>query len=272
MPAVLRGSQHYLTDTLKGHSKQLRKMATQQSTAITNVKGQPIVNIGHIPPQPGQATLRTGIQILNPGTGNSGKVILQLGEQLDRTTYGLTLFASDGVTPLVNLTEIGLNTYDSNGNVRVSAGELLNGDFGFAVTDTSGNMHEVNPIYPGESAPTFTTSSTTAVAGNGPLVQAPIGASGSALVIVSSLIGLPGNSATTGVTAGYVDVYMDGAVLITNDLYFSVNNPLNGYAVMNSSTQIAQKMTPGTHDFALMYYTSGSSVNFSANALSIWPY
>lgn len=66
----------------------------------------------------------------------------------------------------------------------------------------------------------------------------------------------------------------DGAVLLSEILYQSVNNPTNGIAVSNSSTQVLTGLTPGSRTFELYFSAdvpSGTNAAFSSNALAVWP-
>lgn len=82
---------------LNAIEKRLRHLEHQQNTTISNAKQQPVLNIGQIPPI-GAQTQKTplyGFQMLDPGTGNTGTPVIQLGQQADGT-YGLEVFNPSG--------------------------------------------------------------------------------------------------------------------------------------------------------------------------------
>ena len=164
---------------------------------------------------------------------------------------------------------------DSNKNVRVAAGGLgsffnqLSGDIGFAVADPHGNVAELNPPVDQCVTGGYSTTSETYVDLGFPSLSAYIGASGSAIIMASSLI-----TTTAAGQGGLAALEVDGTVLTGS------NGVLQAYAVSSAlqlsvaSMLVQPSLTPQTsHTFKLVFRSSvsGDTAMFSQNNLIVWP-
>lgn len=287
MPGVHPSPSRHLMTLLTDFGKRLTKLEHQQNTTIANAKGQAVLNLGLIPPIGAQTSAEYGLQMLNPGTGNVGTPVLQLGQQADGT-YGLYLFGTTGEplmklnttglilespsgVELIALTDTGLTVYDSTGKQRAMLGLLPSGDYGLAVQDPTGHSIEVWPPTAAYGNLTGTVSSTTPVAASGaPSVTAYFGASGDAIVTIGSYIGTP----LTG-GSGLVYLSIDGGA--ANE-FIEAGTPSAGVAENVSSTRrlsqwLGVTLTPNTsHTFSLEFSsTSGNPTTFAALSILVQP-
>ena len=292
MPPKLKPSENYLLDKIAALEKQVSKLAQQQQTTISNSQGQPILNFGLLPAlKSSQTTQQYGLQMLAPGTSVP---IVQLGQQADGT-YGLYIFNPSGAVlmeltgsglnlldsageTLIELTDsglgllnssgstileldtIGLTFYDSNGNILVQ----LN-DTGLSVQSGSSSQ-VIQPIYSVADASTFTTTAATWQNLGFPSVDVPIGASGNALVILSSYA-----ATTVAGTAAYAGLSIDGNAPTSVNLSLTSGDAYLGAST--SATFITGALTQATHSFSIWYEagTAGDTVNFHTGALVVWP-
>jgi hypothetical protein len=159
--------------------------------------------------------------------------------------------------------------------VRVAVGNLgqpfptLAGDFGLAVQDPQGNIHEVNPATDGSVFGGYSTSSATYVDLGFPSVSAHIGASGSAILLASALI-------TTGAAAqgGIAAVEVDGVVPGSGSQVVQAYATSSSVQLSVAASWVQSGMTAGAaHTFKMVYRSTvgGTNATFSQNNLIVWP-
>jgi hypothetical protein len=168
----------------------------------------------------------------------------------------------------------GLWLYDTDGNVKVKIGDLgggiTEGPYGLQVYNATGRPLEVSPPLGSFFAGSISTTLTTYSAGAGsPSVTAPIGASGDALITVSSLISLTNVNDT-----GQVGISLDGGAAI-NVLATSSTASIvaNSCSVMFRASELFTLTPNADHTFQLQQKgsTAGHTFTFQGNALVVWP-
>lgn len=168
----------------------------------------------------------------------------------------------------------GLWLYDTDGNVKVKIGDLgggiTEGPYGLQVYNAAGRPLEVSPPLGSFFAGSISTTLTTYSAGAGsPSVTAPIGASGDALITVSSLISLTNVNDT-----GQVGISLDGGAAI-NVLATSSTASIvaNSCSVMFRASELFTLTPNADHTFQLQQKgsTAGHTFTFQGNALVVWP-
>ena len=247
MPAVNPSSSRYLFDKINGLEKQLRALMHQQNVTIANQKGQPVLNFGLIPPIGAQTSAEYGLQMLNPGSGNVGTPLIQLGQQADGT-YGLEVF-------------------DPACNLRVQIGELdAAADYGLRVLDSTGAGMALLPPYDANIATQESTTSTTYtdLTTVGPEVTIQVGSSGRVQVTASAFIQVPVQTTQAG---GFVGINIDGAAPSGDFVYlFNSIGVAGGYlAGSYSATTILTGLSQRSHTLKLQYraYASATGADFA---------
>lgn len=232
MPGTHPNPERHFMQTLTDIQRRLTKLEHQQNTTISNSKGQPVLNLGLIPPLGAQTSGQYGMQMLNPGTGNVGTPILQVGGQADGT-YGMDVF-------------------DENGNLRVVVGEIPGGSptYGLAVAQ-NGVVYMVNPVSVLYTETTTTLSNTTAtqLAGQSPSsFSFTVGPSGIFAMQITAEIALPAvASATSGA-----------------EVYFQYQ--VNGGSAVSSRMALAQVSTGTSGTGVLLTVSNADHVTTAANA------
>ena len=290
MPAVNPSSSRYFFDRITKLEKLVHALAHQQNSTISNAKGQPIINLGLYPQLGTEPSAGYGLQILDPGSGNVGTPIVQLGEQANGTP-SLTLFGADGdplvvLTPgigfeqldpngnvraaigpyVINGTETySLQIYDSTGKIRLQAGDLVGGD-GIGIWDAVGTPLELLPSYDATVSTQESTTSTTYtdLTTVGPEVTIQVGSSGRVQVTASAFIQVPVQTSQAG---GFVGISVDGAAP-SGDLAYCFNSigVAGGYlAGSYSATTILTGLSQGSHTLKLQYraYASATGADFA---------
>lgn len=164
--------------------------------------------------------------------------------------------------------------YDSNGVIRAGFGQLsgpfgasYTGEYGMAVGDPLGNVHEVNPAITRPASSGSTTSTTFVDTGWGTLT-AYIGGSGSAIIMLSARLSLTTGNQTAEVSVGVDGVTPSGL----SDLDLSNQNvqPIQAGVAANF---LMTGLTPQTeHTFNLYALSSnGSSITWVKLNLIVWP-
>ncbi len=275
MPAVHPSSSRYFMQLLTDMQKRLTKLEHQQNTTIANQKGQPVLNFGLIPPIGAQTSAEYGLQMLNPGTGNVGTPVLQLGQQADGS-YGLYIFGSNGVAlmkltdvgltldgsnaaPLIELTDTGMAVYNAGGTEELFLGEIPGGSntYGLAVY-SGGTPYMVNPLAVIYTETTTTLSNTTPVELSGlspSSLSFTLGPSGTFAINIAATIACPGiASAAVG-----AQVY--------------VQYQVNGGAAVNSRAAISQVSSGSSGTGTLMTVAANDHIVTTPNATvtaTIW--
>ena len=159
----------------------------------------------------------------------------------------------------------GLRSYDTAGRLRVAVGQLPSGDYGLETVDPNGNVQEVIPMLQATVLANESTTSTswTDLATVGPSVTAWIGASGSALLMASALMS-PYTS-----TAGYIGIGIDGAAPSVYIASYDANL-YGGFASATGFVKVTG-LSPGSHTFKLMYYTTANNTQFANRAIAVFP-
>lgn len=289
MPSFLMNPE--IATAIQATNNQLNSVSSQPNNSIVNNSGQVIMQTGLLTVMPGGAipteanTPSFGIQLLSP----QGEPIMQLGEQFSTGTpsmtfyngvnqilvldeTGLKLYNSSGVL-LSQFDDLGMTVFDSSGNPRVMIGELPDSQYGLAIYQpaNNGSYIQVQPPVSASYGSTQSTSSTSYVALNGPSVNFTVGASGQALITVSSIIGLPSETSSTTVGAN-VGVGIDGGGA-SEYISTSYTAAAVGFQSTNSNSQLVTGLSPGSHTAELMYASPyGQSINFSGNVIIVTPY
>ena len=239
MPGVLPSSDSQFAAQLAQSQQLLRGLLTQQQTTISNLEGQPVINVGLIP---GSSPARYGLSFVNPATGAE---IMFLGVD------------AAGVPAL--------HVYDTQGNERVVVGELPNADYGLQVTDTLGNSEEILPAVEQFVAADINVTSTSYVSDGGPSVTAVVGASGKVKVEASSFVS--SNAASNG---AWVGLFIDGTLNLDLTEVDSAGGQITTSFAFNG---IVTGLSSGSHTFELRYKQSvgGSSADFSRRSLTVTP-
>ena len=227
----------------------LTKLEHQQNMTIANSKAQAILNLGQIPSiyGPSAAPALYGLQVLDPGSGNVGTPLIQLGQQYDGT-YGLEVF-------------------DPDRNLRVQLGELdTAGDYGLRVLDAAGQGQALLPSYDATVSTQESTTSTTYtdLATVGPEITVQVGSSGRVQVTASAFIQVPVQTSQAG---GFVGISIDGAAPSRDfvNLFNSIGVAGGYLAGSYSATTILTGLSQGSHTLKLQFrcYASATGANFA---------
>ena len=177
-----------------------------------------------------------------------------------------------GLIPGSNPAQYGMQVLDVEGNIRVQVGDLVSGDIGMSVSDPSTNhTTEVLPYYSDFVGPTVTTTSSTFVDPSTPVsVTATLGASGMAIVTLSSYCATSDSN-----DSACVGVQVDGG---TTEQLIVVGAGSSSLAV-NVSTIVTfgggdfGTFTPGEHTFNVQIRgtTSGHTFTFENIYLGVQP-
>lgn len=260
MPSFEPPADQFLLNTIASHEAQLRALAAQQQSTITDELGRPVLNIGLIP---GSNPAQYGLQFLDPAT-NTPRMFI------GSTAAGAVVqfFDSTGA-PVVELGPDGLKVLDDSGVTQVAAG-LLNASpamYGLAVLPAGASSGTPLQRVGGKVASTGTGGTTTsAIAvtlGTGPSVTVPLGPSGQALVIVSSYVGIGTNG------AGYVELLVNGTSVNTEALYVATSG--SGTAGDYSMPYLLSEAPNSTVTITLKFWTNGVSTTFGNPSLTVTP-
>lgn len=189
------------------------------------------------------------------------------------TGTGITIYATSG-NPAAVLDANGVTSYDAANYARVRMGLLPGGDYGLGVYNDSndGAYIRIAPPVTASYQNTQTTTSKTPVPLSGPSVSFPVSQSGQALVLTSSIIGMPGE--TTAVE-GLTQVLFNGSS--STGYAFASASVTSATAVALQTTasgmQLVTGLPPGTNS-AAVYYSStyGQSIEFTATSITVIPY
>ncbi len=291
MPSYLGSPEEGLGPVFGRITNNLQNLGTQPNNSIVNNSGQVIMQTGLLTVLPGGAipteanTPSFGIQLLSA----QGEPIMQLGEQfstgkpsmtffngvnqilvLDET--GLKLYSSSGVL-LSQFDDLGMTVFDPSGNPRVMIGELPDSQYGLGIytSANNGDYIQIQPAVTALYAGTQSTTSTSFVALNGPSISFTVGASGEAMIHVSSIVGLPSVTSVATV-GGAIGFSIDGGT--TYELVSASYTGANiGFQSTGSNSILFSGLTPGTHTAEVMYSSAnGQSINFSDTTIVVTPY
>ena len=168
---------------------------------------------------------------------------------------------------------------DGQGNLRVQGGLLQAGfggagEYGIVVADVNGTALEILPIYWQEvAALELTTSPTyTDLTTPGPTVTAIIGHSGSAMVTISTYMGVNGIAGSQA--GGRVSLAIDGGAAVGDYLYYSISSAAgDGIAGNQSTTIVLSGLAPGSHTFEMKYSSfNGGTTHFMTRFLQVRPF
>jgi hypothetical protein len=227
----------------------LTKLEHQQNMTIANSKAQAILNLGQIPSiyGPSAAPALYGLQVLNPGSGNLGTPLIQLGQQYG-STYGLEVF-------------------DPDRTLRVQLGELDKaGDYGLRVLVSTGAGIALLPSYDATVSTQESTTSTTYtdLATVGPEIMVQVGSSGRVQVTSSAFIQVPVQTSQAG---GFAGISIDGAAPSRDSVYLfnSIGVAAGYFAGSYSATTILTGLSQGSHTLQpqFRYYASSTGANFA---------
>jgi hypothetical protein len=173
----------------------------------------------------------------------------------------------------------GFTIRDNNGESRVRIGALPNGDYGMLLFDP--NTGATQETLPGKvanvlstTALTTTSTSPVSIAGT-PTVVCTLGASGSALVRMSSLLALPSGNTST-IIGGWCQLEIDGSLrLPVLGAQYSVTaaEPFGGFLGTVTSEYLSTGWAPDEeHTFTVKFYSeSGQSITFYGLTLTVQP-
>ncbi|WP_298330330.1 hypothetical protein [Haloactinopolyspora sp.] len=272
MPSYEPPADQFLIQTLASHEAQLRALAAQQQSTITDELGRPVLNIGLIP---GSDPAQYGLQFLDPASGQPRMFI-------GSTSSGAVVEFYDATgAPVVELGPSGLAVLDDTGVTQVMAG-LLNASpavYGLgvlpAVPGASG-LQRVGGVasQSGYSASNVVSNGVWTALGSAPALSVNLGPSGLAKVTISGTIatngsgveGFVGVSANGGATYSLADVSVSGTgagALITS----------TGSAVFSAASGAVAN---ATNSFQLQMQTANASspsntVSFDSWGMTIEP-
>ena len=224
----------------------------------------------------GSGNLRTKIdsagQHFYDGAGNQLVTIDSAGLHVWNTSGvevtrldGAGFHSYSGGAELTRIDTTGMHSFTSNGAERVRAGQLVSGDYGLQVIDTTGASQEILPAVEQYVATLINVSSTTYVSDGGPSVSAVVGASGK--VKLDATAQIISNTASDG---AYVGLAIDGT--INRDLLWCYS--AGGQTVATcAATVIITGLSAGSHTFEMQYrHSSGTNpADFQQRSLVVTP-
>lgn len=153
---------------------------------------------------------------------------------------------------------------------QVIFGKQPGGGYGISVLDpVTGLFPRIAPPQEAAVLGPLTTTSTTYVDLSGPSVTVTIGQAGQALVMPSSVVGLP---ASVGTQQGVVGISVDGGVAATPGV-LGVSTPGAALQATASNSILVTGLAAGSHTFKMVFKsTFGQSINFGENSLVVIPY
>jgi hypothetical protein len=162
--------------------------------------------------------------------------------------------------PLTVVDGAGITVNDASGNPRVEMGELPNGDYGLQVTDTTGTVQIIAPIYsvPGAQPAVVVAASSSWATFGFPISTYPITNTGRALITFGGRLTPDGGNlelvtSIDGVPTGVIASMTNGGSAMTQGIFGS----------LSASTE-----------FSLLYKTesaSGDSGTIQDAILTVWP-
>lgn len=169
-----------------------------------------------------------------------------------------------------SITNGSLTVFDADRVARVVVGKFSDDDFGIQLSDPNGNVQELLPTVSEFHGGPFIAASAGYVAPAGtPIVEAWIGASGNAVITVSSQI-----ETTVSGDSGFVGVSVDGTTALDIAQLGLGSGVITGSAAaVLRASDFFGPLSPGSHTFQLQYRcTSTHNVGFSFNFLEVRPF